>query len=319
MDNHVATYVNYVLESYNATLRACPDAVLEIETMLDFSGWVPQGFGTGDAVIIADKEVHVIDLKYGKGVAVEVEGNPQFRLYALGAYSEFSLLYGIDRITTTVVQPRLDVIASEQLSVADLLAWGKEIEPTAWKAYDGEGIENIGDHCKFCKHKINCKALKIEANKLAKKAFDKVQPSTMRPKTLADLLTKKDIITDYLKAVADWALIQVKDEGMQIPGFKLVEGRSNRKYLDESTVADKLQKAGYSAEQIYDLKLLGISNMEKLLTKAKFNELIGDLVVKPEGAPVLVPETDKRKVWQPKQTAEEAFKDIDLNKESGGN
>ena len=318
MDEYVGVYVSFVMETYGAIQRVCPDAELIIEGRLSFDQWVPNGYGTGDAVIVADKEIHVIDFKYGKGVAVEVVGNPQFRLYALGAYNEYSLLYGVDSITTTVVQPRLDVIASETLTAKELLDWGDEIKPIAWKAYDGEGIETIGDHCKFCKHKINCKALKIEANKMAKKAFEKVQPSTMRPKTIADLLTKKDIVIDYLKAIADWALVEVRDNGLNLPGYKLVEGRSNRKYLDEDKVVAALQEAGFNPDDFYEVKLKGVTAMDNLLAKANKKDVLDGLIVKPEGAPVLVPETDKRKEWQPKQTAEEAFKDVDLNNENGG-
>lgn len=309
MEEHVAGYVTLVIERINVHRQYTPDPLIMFEQRLDFSRWVPDGFGTGDVVIVSDLGVEVIDLKYGQGVPVSAEGNPQTRLYGLGAYEAYSALYDIDRVFMTIVQPRLDSISTEELSVAALLEWAEEvIVPAAKLAYAGEGNFYPGKHCRFCRAKAVCRA-RAEAN-LDLARYDFASPETLSPEEIAEILTQleRDFLT-WASDVQAYALDQAVNHGVKFPGWKLVEGRSNRRYADEEAVKAVLRDAGYTDEQILKMDLKGITEIEKLLGKKRFAELLSEYVVKPTGKPTLVPESDKRPEISSVSSAQADFAD----------
>ena len=294
MEEHIEQYVTFVGEKFMEAKKNCPDTLVLLEQRLDFSEWVPEGFGTGDVIIISDGVLEIIDLKYGQGVPVSAKGNTQMRLYALGAISQYGLLYGFDCIRMTIVQPRLDSISSDDISVAELLKWGEEVvKPTAAKAMAGEGEFVPGDHCMFCKVKATCRA-RAEANlKMARYEFQ--DPPLLSIDEIAEILFKAEELQKWAKDVQEYALDQAVNRGIKFPGWKLVEGRSNRKYTDEDAVANRLKAEGFTDDVIYaPRKIWGISEMEKKLGKKIFEEYLKDLVIKPAGKPTLAPESDKR-------------------------
>lgn len=285
------TYVEIVAEK----MAENPKAVLLIEQRLDFSNIVPEGFGTGDVVIIADGKVEIIDLKYGKGVPVSALNNPQARLYALGAINVYGCMYEVDEIMSTIVQPRLDSISTETLTVAELNEWAETVvRPMADLAIKGEGEFCAGDHCKFCRAGATCRARAEEALSVIKHDFQ--APALLEADEIPAILLLLDKIDAWTKSIKDYAYDQAINHDVHWEGFKLVAGRSNRVFLDEEMVAKKLFDAAYDTDQIYNLKLKGITEMEKLLGKKTFGDMLGDLVIKPQGKPTLVPESDKRDV-----------------------
>jgi hypothetical protein len=294
LESYVDVHVDFVKERINAALAKTKDAVTLLEQRLDFSEWVPDGFGTGDVVIIADGYIEIIDLKFGKGVSVEAEGNTQMQLYALGAYSDFSLLYDIDTVKMTICQPRLDSISSQEMPIEELLAWGNDVvKPIAEKAIKGEGEYKAGAHCQFCRAKAVCKARAEENLKMAK--YDFMDPDLLSDEEIGEILVQAEELQKWAKDIQSHALEQAELHGKKWPGWKLVEGRSNRKYTDADEVAKVLLAAEYKEDTIYaPREILGITAMEKAITKKKFNELLSSLVVKPAGKPTLVPESDKR-------------------------
>ncbi|MTI95409.1 MAG: DUF2800 domain-containing protein [Firmicutes bacterium] len=293
MQDYIQQYVDQVSEIFMAAKVRCCDTVALLEQRLDYSNWVPDGFGTGDVVIIADNTVEIIDLKYGKGVPVSAENNSQMRLYGLGAYAAYSILYDIQTVRMTIIQPRLDNISTEELSVDKLLAWATDyVAPKAKLAASGKGEFVAGDHCRFCKAKATCRA-RVKANlELAKHEFRK--PPLLDVPEIAEILTQAEQLQKWASDIQAYALEQAEKHGVKFPGYKLVEGRSNRKYADEAAVATKLSAEGYTEDQIFQKKLLGITAMEKLLGKKEFGLQLGDLVIKPPGKPTLVPESDGR-------------------------
>ena len=293
MLDYIETYASIVMKKVNEAKARSADAVVLLEQKLDFSDWVPEGFGTGDVVIISDGVLEIIDLKYGKGVPVAAEDNAQMRLYALGALATFDSLYDIKIIRMTIVQPRLDSVSSDEIT-AEMLYWWADTEliKRAQLAWEGKGEFQAGEHCQFCRARFNCRA-RAEANlELAKMDFRK--PELLTDEEIGEVLKQADELRAWVSDVFDYALVQARDHGKKFKGWKLVEGRSVRQYADERKVAETLLKAGYKEEQIYEKKLWGITAMEKLLGKTKFGELLKGLVVKPAGKPTLVPESDKR-------------------------
>ncbi|MBH8600500.1 DUF2800 domain-containing protein [Thermoactinomyces sp. CICC 23799] len=283
MTDYVEVYVNAVLE------RITPGATVLLEQRLDFSPWVPEGFGTGDAVIIADGRLEIVDLKYGKGVPVSAEENPQLRLYALGAINDFDWLYDFDTVRMTIVQPRLDNISSEEMTVDELWQWGESIKPLAMRAFIGEGDFIPGEHCRFCKARYTCRA-RAEAN-LELARLDFREPETLTVEEIAEVLKQAEDLQRWVRDVKEYALNQAYRHGVKFPGWKVVEGRSVRKYTDEEAVARRLQEEGHDP---YKKVLLTITELEKQLGRKRVGEVIGDLIEKPSGRPALVPETDKR-------------------------
>lgn len=301
MQNCAEEYTNYVLEQYEKTKEYCGDPMVFIEQRLDFSRWVENGFGTGDCVIIADEVLHIIDYKHGLGVLVESEGNSQMMCYALGALEAFEDLYDVNKIEMTIFQPRRNNVSSSTITKEELLTWANEIlKPTAALAYKGKGEFKAGDHCKFCKVKATCRK-RAETNlELAK--YDFQMPATLDDFEIAAILPRIDQLISWGNDIKDYALTQAQS-GTHFEGFKVVEGRSTRKYIDEAAVADTVTKAGYDP---YEKKLLGITAMSSLLGKKQFEELLGGLIFKPQGKPTLVPESDKRPAMN---TALDDFKD----------
>lgn len=293
MLDYIESYASIVMEKVNEAKARSADAVVLLEQKLDFSDWVPEGFGTGDVVIISDGVLEIIDLKYGKGVPVSAEDNAQMRLYALGALAAFDALYGIKTVQMTIVQPRLDSVSSDEIT-AEMLYWWADTDliKRAQLAWEGKGEFQAGEHCRFCRARFNCRA-RAEANlELAKMEFKK--PELLTDEEISEVLKQADELRAWVSDVFDFALVQARDHGKKFKGWKLVEGRSVRQYADEGKVTETLLKAGYKEEQIYEKKLWGITAMEKLLGKTLFNELLGGLVIKPAGKPTLVPESDKR-------------------------
>lgn len=289
---YVDEYVNMCIEKYNALLADGGEPYIYVEHRVDFSDWVPNGFGTSDAVIIGNGILEVCDLKYGRNVAVSATNNSQLRLYALGAYSEFGWLYDIKTIRMTICQPRSGGINSEEIPVEELLAWGEWLKPIAQKAMKGKGQLHAGEHCKFCRAACRCKELATYNMDVAKYEFR--QANLLSDDELAEILTKADTLVSYVNSIKDYALSEAL-KGKCLDGWKLVEGTARRKYSDEKAVAKKLIAEGFSEGAIYkEPSLIGLTDMKSLLGKKKFEEYLDGLIIKPKGKPVLVPESDKR-------------------------
>lgn len=307
MEECTDEYVAYAMEQIELAKQSCKDPVVLIEQHLDYSAYVPEGFGTGDLVIVADGSLTVIDLKYGKGVAVEAEWNPQMMLYGLGALELFDAIYDIDTVRMTIYQPRLESVSTWELSVGDLMEWvEKELKPKAQLAIHGEGEFRCGSWCRFCKAKNTCRARTEEYLRLAQMEF-KV-PALLSDEEIAEVLKVADDLAKWAADVYAFATDEAITHGKQWVGFKLVEGRSNRKYTDEEEVAEAAKAAGYT--DIYKSTLVGITEMEKLMGKKKFAEVLGKLVYKPQGKITLVTESDKREAVMT-ATAEADFKEAD--------
>lgn len=294
MPDYVGVYVDTCMEKVSEARAKTPDAIFKIEQRLDFSEWVPEGFGTGDFIIIADGTIEVCDLKYGKSPNGKVSaiGNNQMRLYALGAIAEFSFLYDIKRVKMTIIQPRLDSISTDEITVDELLKWAEEfVEPTAQLAFKGEGKFCGGKHCEYCRV-ATCEH-RAEKNMEAAK-YDFAVPGTLSKKDISDILGRVDELVKWVNNIKDYALEQAL-KGEELPGWKVVEGKSNRKYKDTEKVAEILMANDYPEDKIYKPKeLQGFTNMEKIVGKKKLNELIGNFIEKPPGKPTLVVESDKR-------------------------
>ena len=306
MDEYTDTYYTIVVEKFNAARAKTRDAQLLVETRLDFTKWVPDGFGTGDATIIADGCLEIIDFKYGKGVKVSAVNNPQMKIYALGAYDKFNFEYNIDRVKMTIVQPRIDNLSEFEISVSDLLWWAKtELKPKAEEAYTGKGKQAPGEWCQFCKVKAQCKAL---ANTALTIAREKANPNLISPEEMAtEVLPYIEVIKSWLKGIEDFTL-QAALEGTNYPGYKLVAGRSIRKITNPDAVIALLTKEGFAPETILKpTELRTITDLEKLIGKKAFGTLCKDYIEKPQGKPTLVPDSDKREAYN---SAADDFKDI---------
>lgn len=282
-------------------------ATLVIEKRLDLSRWVPESFGTADAIIITNGTLEVIDLKYGKGIEVSAIGNSQMRLYGLGALDAYSDLYDITHVRMTISQPRItDLVSSEILTVEELLDWGeKVVKPAAALAWEGKGEFKSGSHCRFCKAGAQCRVRAEENLALAQKEFK--SPHLLSDQEVGEVLKKAQEIQAWVNAVETWIFNEVKDGRKVIPGWKLVEGTSRRKITDPEKLTGLLIGAGYTEDEILKTSLCGIGDLEKVVGKKKFKEIAGDYVQKPPGAPTLAPEEDPRKPWR---SAEADFDDI---------
>ena len=289
MENCAASYASYIMEIVQRLKDSNADPVVLIEQHLDYSKFVREGFGTGDCIIIADGELHIIDYKHGRGVLVEAENNPQMQLYALGALEIFDGIYDIDTVVMTIFQPRRENISTFSLSKEELYTWAENtLKPIADLAYNGEGQYNCGEWCQFCKAKTDCRK-RAEVNmSLAK--YDFIDPPLLTDEEIEDVLSKVDNLVSWANDVKEFAF-QAAMSGKAWKGWKLVEGRAVRKYVNEDAVAVTVSEAGYDP---YEKKLLGLTEMQKRLGKAKFEELLGNLVHRPQGKPTLVPESDKR-------------------------
>lgn len=305
MKEAVQRYVDVCIEKINAAKAASPDAVVHVEFRLDFSTYVPDGFGTGDMVIVSDRSLEICDLKYGKGVSVSAKGNTQMRLYALGAVEEFGMLYAFDTVHMTIIQPRLDSVSTDALSAGMLLDWGRSIIPVAKLAYDGKGDFQAGDHCRFCKFRPRCKAL---AAYMAEKTALRKKQTLTDIETVAILQAAKDI-KRWLTDLEGYALGKALD-GYDWPGMKLVEGRSKRVITDPDAAAAALIDKGFDADAVYKPReLQTLTALEKLVGKKSLAEALGDIIEKPDGKPTLVELSDKRPPLNVTAKAADAFDD----------
>lgn len=292
MESATEDYVDLVAERFMEAKARSKDAVLLLEDRLDFSEWVPDGFGTGDVVIISDGVLEIIDLKYGKGVPVSAVSNPQMRLYALGAWNGYNYLYGINEVRMTIAQPRLDSVSTDSMEIGELIEWAESVvKPAAELAFAGEGDFNAGGHCRWCKVKGNCRA-RADANMEALKHEFK-EPALLSLDEIGSILYVAEQLAIWAKDVQGYAFDQAK-LGHKIPQWKLVEGRSNRAITDKEAAEGTLAAEGWDLDIISPRSLLGITALEKVIGKKQFGDLLGGLIVKPPGKPVHVPETDKR-------------------------
>lgn len=297
-------YINYVWSEHQAAKKADPAAVIMSERRVSFDEYIPGSFGTSDVVIIGDGKATVIDLKYGKGVPVSAVNNPQIRLYAIGAISEFETLYDFDRVKVVIYQPRLDSVTEEELTVEDLKAWALEkVKPAAEEANREDARICPGPWCDdhFCPAAPKCKArakwiLEVER-------FLIKDPALLTDEELGEILPRLQALGPFQRKVENY-VIDALSKGIPIKGWKLVEGMSRRRYTDEDKVAAAVLAAGYEEALIYERSLLGITKMTELLGKKKFNEIVADkgLITKPQGAPKLAPESDPKPAFTPTAT-----------------
>ena len=305
MPDYVARYVEYCQGAYEELATGGDyDTEMRVEAKLDLSKYVPESFGTADCVIVGGDTMEVIDLKYGKGVAVYADDNPQLKLYALGAYELLGMVYDIQTVRLTIVQPRTDNISSWEISLDDLLNWAdNELREKAVLAHTGQGELATGSWCKFCSVKARCTALYKESLDFANSEF--TDPRIMTDEQISDVLKRSDFIGDFVEAVKAYALEQAM-EGKQWPDFKLVEGRSVRKFnVDDEQIAAALETKfpDVPREEFFESKIKCITALEKLLGKKPFNELLGSFITKPAGKPTLVSALDKRPAIDPLEQA----------------
>ena len=289
MEECAETYAQFVMELVSQFREKSKDTLVSVEQRVEFSDYVPEGFGTADTIIISGKTVCIVDFKYGKGIEVSADHNPQMMCYALGCIQLFDALYDFDTVLMVIFQPRLANISEFQISKADLLTWATEtLAPAAKLAYAGEGEFVAGAHCRFCKAKATCRKRAEYNLELAKYDFE--MPPILEDAEVEVVLAKADNLISWVSDIKAYALQQAV-QGKKWSDWKLVEGRSNRKYTDEVAVAKIVKEAGFEP---YEQKLLGITAMTSLLGKTKFNELLGNCITKPQGKPTLVPMSDKR-------------------------
>ena len=286
-------YIAFCVETIEAVKSSCPDPLIMVEYRLDYSEYVPEGYGTGDLVIVADGVIEVIDFKGGRGVRVDAHRNSQLMLYGLGALLEFDPLYDVHKVRVTIVQPRLSNTSTYEIAADELVCWAeKEVRPRALLAYEGKGEFCAGDWCRFCKARYTCRKRSEYHMQLAERDFR--QPDLLSDEEITDILQIADSLNNWVQDLLAYATQQAV-EGKSWPGYKLVAGRSNRKYTSEAEVIKAATEAGYT--DIYKTSLLGVGDLEKRLGRKKFNEVLGMYVIKPVGAPTLVPDSDPRKPY----------------------
>lgn len=296
------SYADYIQE-----LIQDENAVVLLEQRLDFSPWVPDGFGTGDCLIIQGNRLDVIDYKFGQGVAVSAVDNSQMRLYGLGALNDFGCIYDIREVGMHIFQPRMNNVSVDVLRADELLAWGESIKPIAALAAEGKGDAEAGPRCRFCPHAGSCPALSAACLKTVRLNDSIHAVPTMAPWMVAEILQKEPMISSWLKAVKDRALTQMLD-GDEIPGFKVVEGRGSRSWVDEDKIPLALEAGGVTYDEYTKTEILSPAALEKSIGKKKVAELVGSLIVSKPGAPTVAPESDKRK---PFDRLAEARKDFE--------
>lgn len=303
MVDHASAYADYIQEQIKGENPA-----MLLEQRVDFSDWVPDGFGTCDCILIEDDTLTIIDYKYGVGVPVSAVENPQMRLYALGALNDFGFAYDVAKVETHIFQPRINNISTESLTVDELLAWAKTVKPIAQKAAKGKGKYKAGTHCKFCPHAGRCRTLTKTCTEYVETHSLRVAIPVLAPHEVAEVLAMEPLIALWLKRVKSQALTALLD-GEEIPGYKVVEGKlGNRKWTDELQVAEALKAAGYNAEDFTETKLLSPAGIDKLVGKKKAAELLEGLTDRAPGAPTIAPAADKRPVYNRLAEAQEDFK-----------
>lgn len=291
MEECTDSYAEYVMEQYEEAKKSCKDPIILIEQRLDFSCYVPDGFGTGDCIIISDDTLHIIDFKYGLGILVESEENPQMMLYALGALEIYDALYDIKTVSMTIFQPRRENISTWTIPIEQLKSWAEEeLKPKAQMAHNGEGEYIPGEWCTFCRAATKCRARAEEKLKLARHEFK--LPPLLTDAEIEEVLEILPDLTKWASEITAYATEAAVNHGKEWSGFKVVEGRSVRKYRDEVKVAETAKEHGYT--DIYRQSLIPMTEMQKLMGKSNFEEILGDLIYKPLGKLILVPNTDKR-------------------------
>lgn len=342
MEGNTDIYAEFIINQIERIKETCPHPLVMVEERLDYSYLVPDGFGTGDCVIIADGTLYVLDYKNGKGVFVSCDHNPQMMLYALGAYHAYGYLYDIQKVSMTIIQPRLENISTFECTVDELLDWGESyVRPRAKLAFEGKGEQVPGDWCRFCRARCACKACAQEALALVKEEFLDLDTGVLEDEQRCDcleetdatasfdpdtsaptfkspaLLTKTDIeqmlptlnrIESWIEAIFAYVSSEAINHGVTWAGYKVVEGRSKRQFLDTKSVVAAAQKAGYT--DIYKTELISLTEFEKLMGKKKFQEVLGEYVVKPPGKLSLVPDSDPREAVD-LQTASDEFDVLD--------
>lgn len=309
MTEAVSQYVDICMEKANEARKRSADAEIMVEARLDYSEWAPEGFGTGDMVIVADEVLEVVDLKYGKGVPVSAINNSQMRLYALGAYAAYGLLYDIKTVKMTIVQPRLDSVTTDTMAIVDLLSWGESIKPVAKKAFEGDGDCVAGSHCGFCKVRHLCRAL---ADTCLEEFYQMGGKKTnlLMDSEVAHILDMYPVIKRWLEDVNEYAIQKAVSGEKDWPGYKVVEGTSKRKITEPIKAAQALLSADFDESKIYRPKeLKTITDLTKLLGRNGFNEIVGPYVVKPPGKPTLAPLSDPRKPMELNTVTAEDFDD----------
>lgn len=301
----VEDYTTYGIEVIEKAKQDCDSPFVAVELRVSLDHRVEGCFGTADLVVVDSKKVHIIDLKLGKGVMVDAEQNVQLMIYGLGVLDMLECLYDIETVELTIVQPRLEHLSTWEISTEELKNWGAEVfEPGANMALAGEGTYSAGDHCRFCKARFNCRERANEYLKLAQMEF--AEPPLLSDEEVAEVLAKADALKKWAEEIYTYAQNEAIVNHKEWPGYKLVLGRSNRKYTDEEDVAKAATDAGYT--DIYKSTLIGITEMERLMGKKKFNEILGAYVYKPDGKVTLVPDSDKREAIN-LSTAEADFKE----------
>ena len=291
MEEFTDDYRDFIMDLVGQAKQHCKDPVTLIEQHLDFSCYVPDGFGTGDFLLVADKELNVVDFKYGRGVAVYADHNPQMMLYALGALNLFDCLYDIEQVTMTIFQPRLSSISTWTITAAELYQWAEEVlKPKAELAAKGEGEFVSGSWCRFCKARNTCRARAESFLELARMEFQ--PPALLSDEEVAEVMEKADELSKWASDVMAYAQAEAIENGKHWDGYKLVEGRSVRKFSDEAKVEAAAKEAGYT--DIYNKSLITLTAFEKLMGKKTFADVLGQYVTKPAGKLTLVPVSDKR-------------------------
>ena len=281
-------------------------AVVLLEQRLDFSNWVPDGFGTGDCTIIQGHRLDIIDYKFGQGVAVSAKDNSQMRLYGLGALNDFGDIYDITEIGMHIFQPRLNSISTEVLTKEELLDWGEEVKPIAYLASKGKGDYCSGEHCRFCPHAGQCPTLSADCMKVVNLGGGKAAVPTMAPWMIADILKQESMISGWLKAVKERALSQMLS-GEDIPGYKVVEGRVSREWADESQVPLALEAHNCTYDEYTKTELLSPAQLEKSIGKRKVAEAVGHLITTKPGSPTIALASDKREPYNRQEASRRAF------------
>lgn len=294
-------YADYIQEQTKTDTAA-----VLLEQRVDYSPWAPEGFGTADCIIIQGDTMDVIDYKYGKGVAVSAEDNPQMKLYALGALNDFGFSCDVKNVRLHIYQPRLNNVSVYELTAEELLRWGEEIKPIAKKAAQGKGKHSAGEHCRFCPHAGRCRTLTQTCTETVKTHGLEVDVQTLAPWEVAEVLQMESVVTLWLKRVREQALATLMGGG-DVPGYKVVAGRGSRQWADDLEVADLLRKEGYSDEEITKTEVLSVAAMEKALGKKRVAELLSGQILAHTGAPTVAPETDKRPKYE---AAAETLKEL---------
>ncbi len=300
MEHHTDTYTEYIKEQ---ALAFTGKPLVLIEERVDYSRWAPEGFGTADCVILCGDTLHVVDFKYGQGHAVSAKNNPQMMLYALGAYAKYQMLYQPQRVKMAIVQPRIAATPDEwETSLPELLDWAeKVVRPAAALAFKGEGEAQGGNHCRFCRVKGQCRACaapQISAAEDFAALETPKQPALLSDEEIGHALKLAEPFAAWLSAVKEYALGAIL-QGREIPGWKTVEGRSNRRFTDMEAAFRALQANGVKEEMLYERKPLTLAQVEKLVGKTDFLRVAGPFVEKPQGAPALAAESDPRPAYNP--------------------